>query len=518
MKLFKILQMLFLIPILLTNPGYAKSGDKISNRIKPIEVELSDSAAIIIGGKKITLGHAIRMAIKKNHDVITGAYDVAMADSDYQRYLTKYSPFIGIEGSAKHIEYPIAMDPMIVGTERRSWDLSAVLSKRFSSGTTISSGLMHERAKTSDLEYGDPDYHRPILFFNIQQELLKNAFGHNERKELKLLTNVGKMKREGLVFQLSILVVGVIADYWTLVIKNTTLDNAELQLQETKAVRKIIAQNVRIGLAERFELNYYNALVASAEANVSKAKQEHRESLRNFQQVVDLDEDVSVTGSAVLSNKLPPLNEIETTHVAFNKRADYKIALLTVENAKLEVMIYENEASPSLIAELNVAPMGQRKEPSKAYSDTISMECPSFEAKVKLTYPLDNRDQEIKLRNARFKLKQANIKLKKYKRTIKDDIKNKIDNIRTSYELYEKSIAARIESEKYYRHLLTNLQRGRFSAAVVKDGLVALIGFRERELGTLVQYNVALLQLDIAKNELFEKYQIDIDKYIPKEE
>jgi hypothetical protein len=33
-------------------------------------------------------------------------------------------------------------------------------------------------------------------------------------------------------------------------------------------------------------------------------------------------------------------------------------------------------------------------------------------------------------------------------------------------------------------------------------------------LKSLVDYNVALLELDIAKNSVFEKYSIDIDKVI----
>jgi hypothetical protein len=51
---------------------------------------------------------------------------------------------------------------------------------------------------------------------------------------------------------------------------------------------------------------------------------------------------------------------------------------------------------------------------------------------------------------------------------------------------------------------------------VVKNGLDAMIETRQRELEALVQYNVALLQLDLAKNELFDRYKIDVNKYIPK--
>jgi outer membrane protein TolC len=363
---------------------------------------------------------------------------------------------------------------------------------------------------------GDPQYHRPVLFASLKQELLKNSFGYNDRRQSKILKNAAIMQKEAIIYQLSGLVVGIVVEYWSMVISNAELFNAELQLRETKKVRNIIADNVRIGLAEPFDLNYYNTLVSGAEATLANAKQKYKDALRNLLTTLNLDENVSLTGKAMLTDKLPEVEVGQSLKAAYEKRADYKNALLAVENSKMELELYQNQALPSLSAEVTVSTMGQRKDVPDAYSETSSGQYPALEAKLRMTYPLYDLEQKTNERDARFRLEKAKLQLDKYKRVVRDDVVAKHEHIKTYHELYKKAQEARKQSELYYDRLLANLRRGRFTAAVVKNGLDAMVATRQRELEALVAYNIALLQLDIAKNELFEKYKIDVNKYIPK--
>jgi outer membrane protein TolC len=516
--------------VLLVNNLYAqeKNDKRQLIKVKPIAIELSDNAAFFIAGKKITLGEAIKMVLEQNRDTLTGSYDVAMTDSLYRKYQKKYSPTIDLKGGTRYQEYPEAMGWTMVGKDQKAWDVSAEISKLFQSGTKLSAGIRHEYAKTSFKPivipglgeippFGDPEYHRPIMFISLQQELLKNFFGYSERRQQEILRNTGTMQRDTLIYQLSGLVVEAVVDYWTVIVNISNLDNAELQLRETINVRNIIAQNVRLGLAERFDLNYYNTLVAGAEARATSARQQYRDSLRNLLTTLNLDEDIDLSGNAILSNKLSDIDETKALKSAYAKRADYRNSLLNLRNAKLELEIYENEALPLVSAEFNWSSMGQMDEISDAYSDASSAQYPSWEARVKVTYPLDDSEQKINERNARYKLEQAKLQLEKYKRLVRDDIFSKTEHIKTNYELYQKAEEARIQAETYYRRLLASLRRGRFTAAVVKNGLDAMVESRQRELETLILYNVSLLQLDVSRNELFERYNIDVNKYIPKD-
>lgn len=515
---------------IVVNNLYAQEQNekKQIKKVTPITIELSDHAAFVLSGKKITLGGAITMVLEQNRDTLTGSYDVAMTDSSYRKYQKKYSPFIDLKGGTRYQENPEAMGWSTVGRDQRAWDISAEISKLFQSGTKLSAGIRHEYNKTSFKPivipgmgeippFGDPEYHRPIMFIRLQQELLKNFFGYSERRQQEILRNAGTMQREALIHQLSGLVVEAVVDYWTVIVTISALDNAALQLRETKKVRNIIAQNVRLGLAERFDLNYYNTLVAGAEARATSVRQQYRDAVRKLLSTLNLDEDIDLSGNAILSSKLLEINETEALNSAYAKRADYRNSLLNLRNAKLELEIYENEALPFLSAEFNWSSMGQMDEINDAYADTSSAKYPAWEARVKVTYPLDDSEQKTNARNARFKLEQAKLQLDKYKRLVRDEIFSKTEHIKTNFALYQKAEEARIQAETYYRRLLASLRRGRFTAAVVKNGLDAMVESRQRELETLIQYNVSLLQLDVSKNELFERYNIDVNKYIPKD-
>jgi len=482
----------------------------------PIEIELADEAAVIIGGFRITLSDAIKKAIENNHDILTGKYDVAMADSDYRKFQSKYSTYFNAEGGITSDEYPETLYSKY-GKSSKTTFASASLAKSFSTGTTVSAGVGQTFA-SNDSGYGATEYSNPVIFASIEQELLKNAFGYNDRKQEEILKNAAQMQKDEIIYNLSLVVVGVIVDYWNVIIYKTSMDNAQMMLRETKRVRRIVAGNVRLGLAEKFELNFWNSRVASSEAALANAEQQYRDGLRKFLQSVDMKEEITMQEKAILSNKLPEINTEEAIKTAYAKRADYLNALRTLDNAKLQLKMYENEALPSLKGSVSVSSMDYNESLGESYTNSTTAKYPSLEAKVALTYPLDDSKQQVNERNAGWMVEQAKTQVSKYERIVKDDVTSKIEKIDTNYRLYLKAKEARIQAAIYYNKMVTNMRRGRFTAASVRDALDSLVDSREQELGLLVAYNASLLEFEVSKNELFETYGIDVEKYIPKED
>ncbi len=528
MRFMRPVFLIFLTVIIIQIPLPAQNN----NVIRPLGVELADEPAVILNGVKITLSQAIRQAIERNHDIIAGSYELAMTDTSYRKFLDTYYFSLMAEGAVKYEKYPPDLH-LQAGKTLTQVNTNLTLAKRFKSGTSLSATLYHEHAQkkfspivapvigSPGILYiptlQDPYYHQPALYLVLEQELLKNAFGSNWRRMEKILTNGQKIERETTLYMLSLVVVKVITDYWTVIVNQSRMENAELMVQETKKVRDITAGNVRYGLSDRFNLNYYNTLVASSEANLEQARQEYRDSLRNFLTTINMDPGTTVSGTAILSNKLLEVDFEESLKTAYRKRADYRSALLSIENAKMNLKIQKNNALPSLSLGLTFAPFSQDDDFVKSYGDIGSIKNPSIEGRIKLTYPITNNSHEVDERNARFQLKQAQIQLEKVEREVKDDIMSRVEQINTSYVLYKKAREASVQAELFYRGMIANLRRGRLSAAIVKNGVDALVQSRMGELGALVQYNVSLLMLDVARNELFEKYNIDVDRYIPKD-
>ncbi len=488
---------------------------------RPIEIELADEAAVIIGGYRITLSEAIRKAIESNHDILSGKYDVAMTDTDFQKFQAKYSAYFNAEGGVTSNEYPESLYNKY-GKSSKTTYATASLAKSFSSGTTVAAGITHTYSSSEVLSSAtgqlvQSNAHNPVVFASVEQELLKNAFGYNDRKMDAILKNSSQMQKDAIIYSLSLVVVGVIVDYWNVIVYKTDMDNAQLMLQETKRVRRIVADNVRLGLAEQFELNFWNSRVASSEASLANAEQQYRDGLRKFLQVVDLKEEITMQEKAILSNKLPVINTEEAVKIAYAKRADYQNALKSLENSKMLLQMYENEALPSLKGSVSVSSMDYNESLGESYTNTSSGKYPAFEASIKMTYPLDDSQQQVNERNSRWQVEQAKTQVNKYQRVVKDDVISKIERINTSYLLYQKGKEARVQAEIYYNKMLLNLRRGRFTAATVREALDALVNSREQELRLLVAYNASLLEFEVSKNQLFETYGIDVDKYIPKE-
>lgn len=512
---------IFLAAISIIPAANGQNSDKAkenSNGIRPVQIEVADEAAIVIGGIRITIADAIKTAIEKNHDILSGKYDVAMTDSNYRKYQTKYSVFLNAEAGINRTKYPdlLASSPDYPETST-TYDFSAAIMKMFSTGTTLTAGVKNNISDSDDALYGNSRTYNPVLFASIEQELLQNSFGYNERREEQILKDSAEMQKRAIIYQLSLVVVNVIVEYWNVIVNKTQLDNAQLMLQETRKVRRIVSDNVRLGLAEQFELNLWNSLVASAEAELAQAEQRYNDSLRAFLRTVDMKGEISVEGRAILSNRLPEINTEEAIKIAYAKRADYLNAVKRLEIAEMQLDLYENNALPSIKGSLTISTMDVNSEADTAYGNTTAMKYPTYEARVKMTYPLDNQEQEVNERNARWQMEQARQDIKKYERIVSDDVTSKIENINTTYKLYIKAKEAREQAEIYYSRMSANLRRGRFTASMVREALDALIMSREGELKALVYFNVSLLQFEVAKNQLFETYKIDVEKYIPKD-
>jgi len=494
---------------------------------KPIRIDLAEEPALVLGSMKITLSQAIVWAVKQNYDALAVSYEVAMLDTQYNRFLTKFSPYLVAEAGAAYSRN-VPSQKTFAGIDVTQAKVSAGVAKKFMSGTTVVGGVEYEYDafnRKTDLSsslfasmYGPSNPHKPGVFVQVQQELLKNAFGINDRMTREILNNESKKQKDKIVFLLSLVVVQVIGEYWTTVMDKISLENAELQVRETKKVRDITARNAAYGLADDYTLGMYNSMLAGAEAKLVMARQKYRESLRAFLTTINVDENMDVTGTAVFTNKYPPVNVEEALKTAYQKRVDYINAVRDLETAKLGLKIAENNSLPSLVASISGRLTSENNSFSDAFTkDLGQVKYPQIQGKLAMTYPIGQEYLYIKERNARFRIKQAQLQLDKYRRTVKDEILNSTDNIDASYRLYQKAAEARKQSEIFYRGMLRDLGLGRLNSAIAKNGLDAMVQSREMELQALVKYNVSLLQFDVARNILFEKYGIDVDQYIPKD-
>jgi outer membrane protein TolC len=492
-------------------------GNGDSSRINEsnITVEISDESAVIIDGQRYTLAEIIEKSIELNPDINIVRYNAAMSDTDRMKFDSKYSLYLNAEAGVSSAKYPEFLYSEN-GKQNDSVSVSTSVARSFSTGTTVAAGIGRTKTKLDSGMGQEYDITNPAVFASIEQELLKNAFGYNDRKQVKILDNAAKMQRDAYIYSISLVTFGVIVDYWKVVIAQNRLDNSRMMLAETKRVRRIVSEKVNIGLSEKFEINYWNSLVASSNASVKQAEQNYRNAMRQLLRDINMDRKITMQEKVVLSDKLPVINHEEALKRAFAKRADYLNAERALENAKLSIRINENNALPSLKGSVSVSSMDYNTDSAgDAYSNTKEMKYPAYEAKISMTYPLDDTGLKADERNAAWGVEQSKQNLEKARRYVRDDVTTRIENIGTNHQLYTEAKEARKQAELYYRSMVSNLKMGRFAASSVRDALDALVSCKEMELQLLVAYNASLIEFEVSKNELFETYGIDINKYIP---
>ncbi len=492
------------------------SQEKDYNEKKESQVK---TTSMTIGNKTLSLQEAIAMVLNNNLTLQAAKYDVIMTDTEAMKFDKRYSLTGDIEGGYNYNKEPYSAMSALTGDKNYQWNALASLSKLFPSATSVSAGIKELYYDANDTGIPgmipkQPPYHEPSFFISIKQELLKNAFGYSDRLQKDIINNSIKIQRAAIIDRLSALVVSALADYWSVTVRKSALDNAGTELQSDKEVRDIISRNARYGLAESYDLNQYNAIVAVAEANLASCEKEYRDAVRKFLRTVNLPPDTEVKGVTDLVDTLPPLDKDSALASAFKKRVDYRNALLDLENSRKTLSMYENNSLPSLTLSTDLTTIGQETTYLPAFKDSATGTYPDFEVNFKLSIPFDDTEQKANLRNAYLKIRQAEYNVENIKLELRDDVLSKLEGVEVQHTSLQKARTARSESELYYNKLLSLLRLGKINSVTMRLALDSMVQSRQQELEALVGYNLALLQFDLAKNEIFERYNVNVEKYL----
>ena len=475
-------------------------------------------ATMNFGGIELTLEQAIDYVLQNNLTLKSAKYDVVMSDTEVARAEKKYAPLLSLDSQYTNTS-PLQNIQNFARTKtQENLDVTLSVQKLFSTGTMVSAGVRENWFKLEVAPGGfftpDPPLHRPSLFVTFQQELLKNSFGYNDRRQLEIAENAYKRQRAATIDLLSGLVVQALVDYWTVTIETSALENAKTEAEMTRTVRNIIARNIRIGLAENFDLNQYNSLLANAEAKVAATEQNLKVAVRKLLRTVNMPAETQVEGITNLIDTLPDLNAEEALQAAFEKRVDYKNAKLELESLEMQSELAANNALPSITANASLTTQGQNTQLLPALQNSGSLDFPVWVVGLKMSYPLWDKEVKATQRNAEFNVTKAKIRMEELTQEIRDDVLNKMENVRLTHEVLMRTRESKEQAELYYNRLMARVRQGRFNSVNVKTSLDNLVANRQRELEALVQFNVSILQFDLAKNEIFERYNVDVEKYL----
>ncbi|MDH4200144.1 MAG: TolC family protein [Spirochaetia bacterium] len=469
----------------------------------------------------LTLDKAIQMVLHNNLTLRSAKFDVLMSDTDFRSYMQKYSIRLGADGSYVDQTVPASgMVSVFGGDKTTQFDAGLSISKLFSTGTMLSAGIkealydQNDKAIPGFKATVDPAYNKPSLYVTVQQDLLKNAFGIADQKNMAILKNLTEMKRDNYIYQLSGLIVSALIDYWQVIIQENALKNSKKAMDATAQIRDIVARNAQYGLTETFEVNQYEALVAGAKSREDLTAFQRDQAIRKLLRTINMPEGTKIEGVTELSEDLPPMDLKKSLEAAYEKRTDYKNALRDIEVSELNLSLANHNALPSLTAFFTLSTASQSDVFSTAFSDALSLNYPTWKAGVSMSYPLWDQGIKTAIRNADYRLQQSKIHLEQLKKEMEDDVAEKFQAVTLQYNVMMNTKTMMRESQAYYEKIMQNAAKGRFNSIVAKNALDTIIDARQKMLEAIVQYNIALLQFDLSKNEIFDRYNIHITELL----
>jgi len=198
---------------------------------------------------------------------------------------------------------------------------------------------------------------------------------------------------------------------------------------------------------------------------------------------------------------------------AFLKRVDLANQKALVKNAELDYTVSGHNLMPSVKLNLGAGTLDYSPE---SYGQTFNDINKQYSVELRADFPLENTEARAKMADARLNYQKRMVELRKLEMEIRDEVDSRVNECRAFYTVYTQTKQAKEFGMNYYNQVLYKFGQGRYSAVQVKLALDDYIGLRLRELQSLLNYNVALLRRDLARNVIFENYGIDVDGILKK--
>jgi outer membrane protein TolC len=495
---------IFITAITLSMQSYAQEPDET----KPDPAEGIQSPAAKV---RLDLHEVIQRIVDRNLDVRRAAVDYDDAGSDLDRFQGQYDALIYGKASKSYKQ----LSPENPGIQREGYRYEAEgvetgIMKHFSTGTTVQASVSttHQTITPSPLA---PDTkvkgYNSALSIGLSQELLKNAFGVNERRAERSLEMLSEIKQRAARQAVANAVMDSFLAYWNIIIASENMKTAQIAYNNTRDIRNLIKRKSAFGISEKEELFDWEGRVLQFKNMLDGAQLGYTNSRLGILRALDMDNTTEIELIQDLDTAPPDLTFEIAIREAFKNRTDLANLREAIKIAETSVDIAKGKSLPSVTANAGVGYNDYDKNSLSGSFDTVNRQ---WVVGITVSKPIGGTTDEADIRTAKNTLTKRQIELKQLERGIRDEIQIRIAQCETTYTIYKQTLQTSEYARSYYERVYNKFSQGRYETTQLKLAFDNYIVQRNNALKSLIDYNIARLQLDIAMNTVFEKYQIDV--------
>jgi outer membrane protein TolC len=483
--------------------------------------------------QRFTLKQAVQKVIETNLTVKNAKLEILKAESAYNKNFSKFAWTPYLEATISQARLPGNLNNIFSGTRQQTNKYALGVDKQFETGTNVKAEVSTVRFDSSAFEnplfslgptfqlLAAPPLYTGAFTLKISQELLKYSFGKTEQNTQKILKAESVVFRDNLIFQLINLVAKTLIDYWGLSVSEASVITLEKLVKNTKYIRDITRQKANLGTAENFEVAQWNAALSTAEANLEKAILTRDSSRRDLKRILGVEPDTEVTGLTDLSEEIPSDFDIQKDFdYAIYHRTDLINLKRTMEISKLKLSNAIDEDMPSLkvtatystLAQSFISP--QDNYNTSNYNSLGTFKYHDVRGEVNMNYPLWDKGVKETIKESKAHVDLLKAQTENLQREIWTELENRYQSIKTSHAQLGIVKKTQSEAESYYKGVLAGYLQGRFNALAVKNALDVSTQAEFAVIQAKIGLNINLLQYDLTKNYLFEKFDVNVDKIL----
>jgi len=454
---------------------------------------------------KLSLGDVSRLALENSLDIQIAQYDTYISRTSLDDVQSIFDTIFRAEASYNRNKK--AQASTFAGSQTKEYSFSLGLEKKLLTGTTLSLDATTTKTRTNSSYSTLNPYNEALVELTVKQELGKNFFGLADRAGIKLT----KLDIENSEFtsldDIEEILYKAQKAYWNLVLKNEELVIGEDIFKSAKRLYEIYQSKYSIGLVEESELLAIEALVYTRESDLTVAGLEQETAKNNL---------LFLLNKGDFKDKVKPKDKLgsDTARVdlyqmlkeSINFRRDYKRIKNELEKSEIDLVVKKNALWPQIDLEATFARNNINAQRGSAWEGIPGNSNDEISLRLTIEVPLENREAKAELEKVRLEDSQLLLRLKRIERLILQEINDKVNQVNTSdnqVRLYQSIIKLH---QKKLDNQIKRIGYGRSNADTLIQYEDDLLKARLALATNLYTYRVSLIELDLAKNVLLDKY------------
>lgn len=221
--------------------------------------------------------------------------------------------------------------------------------------------------------------------------------------------------------------------------------------------------------------------------------------------VIDLATDIEIVPVDFPTTHAIPSDPAAEVQIALDNRSELRERYLRIDSAKLRVGQAKNQALPRLDLTFRYTVDGLGSNFDDAFDQLTQSDFMEYLVVLDLEMPMGNRAGRAALRRARLQHAQEAAGLKNQIEQVILEVNRAVRDVNTTFDQIEPSLQSANANEDQVRSVIARAERKDFNTLNQElSARNALGASRSNLLAALVQYNIAIIELERAKGTLLE--------------